>query len=201
MAYGDFTLSEIERKFGVKNQVVSLFDNLTLVKPSDFLKTILNDVKDLPVRTEKAKSESIVFPILLELRNRNQKYFTIYSGDNLNVDEANGLKGECDFILAKDTHSYDLNYPIIQVVGAKRNDIEVGVAQCAAQLLGARLFNEQKGVKLDVIYGCVTTGDDWLFMKLDKDIFIDNRKYYLSEIEELLAIFQQIIDFYKEQVY
>jgi hypothetical protein len=40
----------------------------------------------------------------------------------------------------------------------------VGVPQCAAQLLGAKLYNEKKGVKLDKIYGCVTTGNEWLFL-------------------------------------
>ncbi|MBC8110866.1 MAG: hypothetical protein H7Y04_07390 [Verrucomicrobia bacterium] len=198
MAYGDFSLADLEKKFGIENQLRSLFEHVEAIEPSHFLKEALQNARELPVRSEKAKSETIVFPILIELRNRNDKYFTIYSGDNLNADENQGLKGECDFILARDTGTFDINYPIIQIVEAKRNDLEVGVPQCAAQLVGARKFNENKGVMLENLYGCVTTGDEWLFMKLsNQELSIDTRKYYLVEIVTLLAVFQQIIDYYK----
>jgi hypothetical protein len=141
-----------------------------------------------------------VFPVLVELRNNNDKFFTIYSGDNLNADDEKGLKGECDFILAKETHSFSISYPIMQLVEAKRNDVELGVPQCAAQMVGAKVFNEKKGARLEKIYGCVTTGDEWLFMKLEEHLTIDTRKYYLVEIRELLAIFQNIIDYYKQTI-
>jgi hypothetical protein len=197
MAFTDFTLAALETQFGVKNQVASLFNHIDPVEASNFLIGILNAVKELPTRSEKAKSESFVFPILLELRNRNNNYFTIYSGDTFNGDDAQGLKGECDFILAKDTKSFDINTPIIQIVEAKKNDIDLGVPQCAAQLVGAKLFNEKRGVRIDVIYGTVTTGEDWLFMKLEKHLTIDTRKYYLRELSELLGALQNIINYYK----
>ena len=198
MAYGDFTLDEIEERFGIKNRVANLFTALTPMEPSNFLAEMFSNVRGLTLRSEKSKSEAIVFPLLLELRQRNDDFFTIYSGENLAADEARGLKGECDFILAKDVHSYSINYPILQVVEAKKNDLDLGVPQCAAQMVGAKVFNEKKGVRLDKIYGCVTTGDEWLFMKLEGDLYIDERKYYLNEINELLAVFQSIIDYYKE---
>lgn len=147
------------------------------------------------MRTEKAKSENIVFPILLELVRRNQKFFTIYSGENLNIDDQ--LKGECDFILAKDIGSFDLDYPIIQIVEAKRGEIELGVPQCAAQMVGAKRFNEKNGIQLERMYGCVTNGNDWLFIRLEGDLFIDRRVYFLNELNELRAVFQTIIDYYK----
>jgi co-chaperonin GroES (HSP10) len=65
-------------------------------------------------------------------------------------------------------------------------------------MIGAKLFNEKKGVNIPFIYGCVTTGDEWLFMKYENDILIDQKKYYLSELSDLLGIFQQIIGIYKE---
>jgi hypothetical protein len=198
MAYGDFTLKTIQEKFGVKNRVERIFDKFEPLEPSDWLKKSLEMASKMPIRTEKAKSEAIVMPILLELRERNQDYFTVYSGENLNADSANGLNGECDFILTKDTHTFDINIPIIQVVEAKKNDLEFGVPQCAAQMIGARVFNERYNTPLDYIYGCVTTGNDWLFLKLNKDLTIDSRIYYISELGELLAVFQNIIDYYKE---
>jgi hypothetical protein len=197
MAYSDFTLDDLERKFGIKNNKGKLFENISLIQPSQRLKEDLELAAELPLRSEKAKSESIVLPILIELRRRNNKYFTIYSGETLNGDELSGLKGECDFILAKDVNSYTMNYPIMQVVEAKKNDIEEGIKQCAAQLLGAKKFNENKGVQLEKLYGCATTGDDWVFLTLTHEVCVDARKYYLTDIEELLGIFQSIIDYYK----
>jgi hypothetical protein len=197
MAYSDFSLEDLESKFGIRNRLDELFDEVLPIKPSETLENALALARELPVRSEKAKSELIILPILLELRNINSKYFTIYSGDHLNVDE--NLKGECDFILAKDVNSFTINYPIIHIVEAKKSDIDEGIKQCAAQLLGAKIFNEKKDVHLDKLYGCSTTADDWQFLRLENDtVFVDKKKYYLGEIEELLGVFQIIIDYYKE---
>ncbi len=199
MAYTEFSLSDIAQKFNIGNKIKLLFTSVKPVNISDFLKKSLENASTLPIRSEKAKSEWIVAPILTELRNNNNNFFTIYSGDTLNGDEKSGLKGECDFILAKDIGTFDLNYPIIQIVEAKKNDIEIGIPQCAAQLVGAKFFNEAKGVILPKIYGCVTVGNEWIFMVLENNtIFIDTKIYYLNEIENILGVFQVIIDYYKE---
>ncbi len=201
MAYINFSLDELQQKFGIKNQIRSLFAPMTPIKLSEWLKTTFENAADLPTRTEKAKSESIIFPLLMELRNNNDKFFTIYSGDNLNVNEKEGLNGECDFILAKDIHTFNINYPILALVEAKNSDIAAGVPQCAAQMLGAKIFNEQKNTPLSVIYGCVTTGNDWKFLQLiDNQIIIDKRTYYFNEIEEILAVFQHIINIFREEL-
>ena len=195
MAYSDFkTLAELDKAFGMKSRRVELFGRLASLDFSESLQKALDIARELPVKSEKARSEVIVTPILLELRERNHKFFTIYSGDSMNVDEAKGLKGECDFVLAKEIGSFDIAAPILQMVEAKRQDMEAGIPQCAAQMLGGKMLNEQSGIKLDAIYGCVTTGDDWQFLKLENELQIDKRKYYLSELGELLAVFQHILD-------
>lgn len=120
MAYTDFTLKDIELKFGIRNQLESLFPKFAPLRPSDWLQTTLAKSAHVRIRTEKAKSEAIVFPILLELVERNPDFLTIYSGDMLIADESKGLKGECDFIITKDSKSFDINAPIIQIVEAKK---------------------------------------------------------------------------------
>jgi hypothetical protein len=197
MTYSDYTLNSIATQFGIGNQRKKLFATVTpITNISERLQYNLQLLEEMTVRSEKAKSELIIMPILLEMRQLNNKFFTIYSGDTLYVDE--NLKGECDFIIAKDTGSFDINYPIIQVVEAKKNDVEVGIPQCAAQMIGAKKYNEKNGIATVLpLYGCVTTGDDWLFMCLEDKLYIDNRKYYLGNLPELLGVFQQIIDLYK----
>ncbi len=199
MAYTDFTLESIRETFGITNKSQPLFSPLPPLPLSADLQKALARARTLRLRSEKAKSEWIVAPVLTEIRDLTNDFFTIYSGENLPADEAAGLKGECDFILAKDTGTFDIDYPILSVVEAKRNDLDIGIPQCAAQLIGARIFNEKKGVIIPTLYGCVTTGDDWVFMRLTgQELTIDNRKYYLVEIGELLALFVKLIDEFRD---
>ncbi len=198
MAYSDFTLDDLENKFGIKNKLGHIQFDIQPMQPSELLERDLRIAKSQSITSEKAKSEWIVVPILKELLEYNENFFKVYSGDNLNASPEKGLKGECDFILTKNVGTYNINYPIIHIVEAKRGELELGVPQCAAQLLGAHTFNKNKGVDIDKIYGCVTNGDSWLFMKLENDlIYIDQKNYYLGNLPELLGTFQAIIDYYK----
>ncbi len=201
MPYSEFTMQRLRKDFGITSKILTLFETFKPEKPSEWLQSSLELASEVNIKTEKAKSEAIVFPILLELKRKNKEFLTLYSGDSLNVDINKGLNGECDFILSKDIQSFEINYPIMQVVEAKNHDIQSGVPQCAAQMLGAKIYNQQNDVDINTVYGCVTTGDDWLFMKLENDVlYIDKRKYYLIELEELLSIFQYIINYYKEEL-
>ena len=197
MAYTDFTLSDLDEKFGVKNERKQLQFFSKPVIPTERLQIELEESTEMPIKSEKARSEWIVVPILKELRTRNSKFFTIYSGDTLVGDKEAGLQGECDFILSKDTKSYEISIPIFQIVEAKRNDLDEGIKQCCAQLVGARKYNERKGIITEKLYGCTTTGDVWQFIEYSDKLYIDDKKYYLGEISELLGVFQSIIDYYK----
>lgn len=198
MSYSNFTFKKLKTEFGISNQVIQLFNDIKPIKISEKLTEDLAIATTLPVRSEKAKSELIVMPILLDLMKRNEQFFTIYSGDTLNADKDAGLTGECDFILGKNTGMFDINTPIITILEAKKNDIELGIPQCAAQILGARIYNKEYDNEIKTIYGCVTNADTWVFLKLEKDtIYIDKQKYYLSEIERLMGVLQEIINQYK----
>ncbi|PIY08037.1 MAG: hypothetical protein COZ18_14390 [Flexibacter sp. CG_4_10_14_3_um_filter_32_15] len=197
MAYSDFTLYDLEEKFGINHERKTLQFDILPFEVSERLKTDLAESTEMPIKSEKARSEWIVVPILKELRRRNDKFFTIYSGDTLVGEKETGLQGECDFILSKDTKSYEISVPIFQIVEAKRNDLDEGIKQCSAQLVGAKKFNERKGTITEKLYGCTTTGDVWQFIEYSDKLYIDDKKYYLSEINELLGIFQSIIDYYK----
>ena len=198
MAYSSFSLRDITKTFGVPVRYHTLFPSLPSIAPSEKLQAALHLIEGLPSRSEKFKSEAIVFPIILEVWERNRSMFTFYSGDTLTADPEQGLSGECDFIFAKDTGSLVISTPAVQLVEVKKDGIESWLGQCAAQMLGAKIYNENNGTPLETIYGCVTTGDDWLFLCLTgKEIFVDTRKYYLGQIGELLAAFQHILDYYK----
>ncbi len=208
MAYTDFTLADLEVKFGLTTQIKPLFPATQPIAPSENLERALQRAEKLRLRTEKAKSEWVVVPVLNELLDRNGDFFTVYSGESLNADSEKGLNGDgwpapadrlpCDFLLAKETGSIDISFPIIQIVEAKKNDTDIGIPQCAAQLIGATFFNNRKGVVLQKLFGCVTPGREWVFMCLEDSVLtLDTRTYYLIEIAEVIAVFQHIMDYYK----
>jgi hypothetical protein len=196
MIYSDFTIFDLRRKFGIKDTKKELFGIIEPVSASKWLQHALILQQKLPINSEKAKSEFIIAPILTDIWEQSGERFSIHSGINLDADTEQGLNGECDFILSADAEkSYFLKSPIFTIVEAKRDDFLGGVPQCAAQMLGATYFNNLDGKELDAIYGCVTDGTEWLFLKLEnKMLMIDDKTYFTKDLEILLGVFKIIIN-------
>lgn len=214
MAYSDFTLETVLETFDLLEVNQSLFSQVLPLPISDWLRETLAIGQDFGLRsgTEKARSEFIVVPILLELERRNPHQFAIYSGKSMDVDKDRGLNGECDFILSRGVASRVIQTPIFSLVEAKKQDINLGLGQCVAQMLGAHLLNQRKGHSLNSVFGCVTTGELWQFLKLEiapsatpsatqnhspQQIVIDSRPFSLgNELEKILGVLQFILDSY-----
>ncbi|MEO0043940.1 MAG: hypothetical protein RL329_3388 [Bacteroidota bacterium] len=198
MPYSDVSFADLQTHLGIDNQQRTLFGQIASVAPSAWLQQTLHKARLLPIRSEKARSEAFVFPILTEMTERNNYEIIFYSGERLNAEKKYRLVGECDFIISKNIGRYTINVPIFALLEAKKNDFDEGIPQCAAQMVGARIFNQKMKQNVDTIYGCVTTADQWLFMKLEGDVvYIDTQKYPIQQLETLLGILQYIIDQYK----
>jgi len=194
MAYSDFTLDQVVKLLGVTVQRVDLFPALTPLPVSEWLSETLARGIELAFFSEKARSEFIVSPVLLETRGLSHNSFTIYSGQRLDVAPEKGLVGECDFILGASPTIPMLQSPLVTIVEAKKNDIEAGLGQCVAQMGGARIFNERAGSDVGPIFGCVTTGENWQFLRLDESVVsIDRTRYYIDKLGLLLAVWQAVI--------
>ncbi len=201
MSYKNISLNDLKSKFQLIETRATLFPDVKPIEISPFLKSILEETLKLPKRSEKARSEQIILPILLEMKKRNHDYFTIYSGEILNADRKQGLIGECDFILAKNINSISMDYPLFCLIEAKKHDVEAGIAQCVAQMLGARIYNQKQGHDINTIYGCVTNADNWQFLKLENNIIIaDQQYYYFDNLATILGVLQEIIGFYKQML-
>jgi hypothetical protein len=196
MSYSAFKFSDLRQKFGIQEERGILFETIKPVQPTDWLKKTLNINSRMPMLSEKSKSELIVSPILVDIWEQNKECFTIFSGVSLDVDTDKGLNGECDFIFCSEPRKvFMLTSPIFTIVEAKNDIIAGGIPQCIAQMLGAKIFNEKEGKPISCIYGCVTTGKDWQFLKLTNNIVtIHEEEHYLTKLEELLGFLQCIID-------
>ncbi|MBW4505733.1 MAG: hypothetical protein KME64_04385 [Scytonematopsis contorta HA4267-MV1] len=134
----------------------------------------------------------IITPILLEVRRKANYEISLFSGSDFNVDAERGLNGFCDFIISRSKEQLIINAPVIIIVEAKNENIKGGLGQCAAAMLAAQLFNQQEENEIKTIYGAVTTGDIWKFMKLEEsNLFIDLNNYYIREISKILGVLYQ----------
>ena len=95
--------------------------------------------------SEKARSESIVMPILGEAKRRSGITANILSGVTFDVDREKGLNGFCDFLIARSAEIYYVQAPVVAVVEAKKEDMIPGLGQCAAEMVAIRQFNEAEG--------------------------------------------------------
>ena len=192
MAYSDFTLSEIIQKFELTlNEVSGLFGDVLEEESSDLLTTILKENVDLAVsiNTEKARSEMIISPILLEVRRKLNNEISLFSGVDFNVDNQQGLNGFCDFLISLSKEQLFVRAPVITLVESKNENLKSGLAQCIAEMLAAQLFNEQKQNAIKIIYGAVTIGTIWQFLKLeDKVVSLDLTEYYIKDVKKILGI-------------
>jgi hypothetical protein len=172
-----------------------LFQDFELVAPSEWLKESLKIAQLMPLTNEKTKAERVVSPILLEIIKSYADRVTFFSGENLDVDSTKDLSEECDFFFALQPPKPYIEAPIISIAESKDEDMEWGVAQCAAQIYGAKLFNEMEGKEIPFIYGCATDGVEWQFMRFENNIYeIDNRIY--TDLKEILGVWHYIIQLY-----
>ncbi len=194
MAFSDFTLESVQSILGVTTQQGELFPSLQAMEVPAWLRETLALRTPLALISEKARSEFIVVPILLSCRALHADRLALFSGQRLDVDPEKGLIGECDFILSLGPSVPPLRAPIITIVEAKKNDIEMGLAQCIAQMIAARQLNEQAGLKGLRLHGCVTTGEVWQFLRLEgSTAVIDGERFYLGNVGSILAALQSIV--------
>ena len=196
MGYSNYKkIKTVSKKFKIDVRMERLFENIKRVEPSSWLKESLQFAEMMPLTNEKSKSERIVSPILLEVVKSYSTQITLFSGENIDIQPENDLSGECDFFFGLHPPKPFIDTPIISLTEAKDEDMELGIGQCAAQMYGARLFNEADGKNIPVIYGCVTNGLEWQFLKLYNNCFYVDKKVY-TDLSELLGVWHTILTFY-----
>lgn len=193
MTYSDFSLQTVLETFNLHGKQERLFENVVPVGVPQWLQDMLERGRAF-AHSEKARSEFLVAPILLCVREQSGGVIAIFSGQRMDVAPDKGLSGECDFIIAKTSPFPVLRSPILTIVEAKKHDVEAGWGQCAAQLIGAQLFNQNKQGSIATLFGCVTTGETWHFLKLEDDtLVLDSDYYYIANLDVILGVFQAIL--------
>lgn len=197
MAYSNFTLPAARAAFQLKEvDIAGLFSDIEPVTPSELLTSIL--ARKIPlataIGTEKAKSEMIVADVLVELREQLDHRISLFSGIDFNVDDELGLTGVCDFVISLSPVQFDLEAPIIVLVEAKNDNLEIGLGQCVAEMVAAQHFNVEQGNEIPRIYGATTSGVLWRFLKLEgQELQIDMLPYQIERCDKVLGILSSMV--------
>lgn len=197
MPYSDFTLRRIKQDFNLTIvEQATFLPPIQPQPPSAFLSTFLD--KHLPLalalNTEKARSEMLICPILLEIKDIFQQQISLFSGNDFTVDPSIGLSGLCDFLISRSSEQLFIEAPAVVVVEAKREDLNAGLGQCVAEMIAAQRFNEKNNSSVPIIYGTVTTGDRWKFLKLKgQTVTIGLLEYTVPPVEQILGILVSLV--------
>lgn len=194
MPYSQFTtIAKAKLAFNLVVQESDRFlPALPPITPSSILDGMLKD--SLPIvaisGSEKARSEGIIYPVLLEVRRILDRKISLFSGEDFTIEEAVGLNGVCDFLLTRSPEVLEIEAPAVVIVEAKKTDLKNGLGQCIAEMVAARRFNEIHEENIPIIYGSVTNGVQWQFLKLETNVVtIDLNVYPLPPVEQILSFF------------
>jgi len=191
MAYSQFTIEKVKQDFHLTTvEGVRFFPNsLEPIVPSTRLQGILEDLPwAIAVDTEKARSEVIINPVLLEVRRILERQISVFSGEEFNIDVSVGLNGVCDFLISRSPEQLTVEAPTIVIVEAKKSDLKSGLGQCIAEMVAAQRFNQAKEQPIAAVYGCVSSGTQWRFLKLEgQTVTIDLVDYPLPPLEQILS--------------
>ena len=192
MPYSQFSVEQIKTTFGITlTRTIDLFADIAETEPSNFLKETLqfNLPLALEINSEKARSELIVAPILVEIKKLLPERMSLFSGREFNVDPARGLSGYCDFLISRSPEQLVIESPVIALVEAKNDNIQSGLGQCMAETIAAQIFNQRQENDIQTIYGVVTTGSIWKFFKLEGTaIEIDTSEYFINNVAKIIGI-------------
>jgi hypothetical protein len=198
MSYKDFSWKKAKKDFNLTTVEGERFlPETPLVNASPELDYLLaqNIPWAIAVGNEKARSEAIINPVLLESRRILKNQISVFSGEEFNVDPSVGLNGYCDFLIARSNDQLTIEAPAIVLIESKKEDLKKGMGQCLASMVAAQRFNEENGAPVKTIYGSVSSGTTWRFMKLEEQtVTVDFTDYPLPPTNVVLGMLIWMIE-------
>ncbi|MCI0464636.1 MAG: hypothetical protein L0Z62_47530 [Gemmataceae bacterium] len=196
MAFRDFGFPDVQQSLGLTLAEADLFSAVAALElAAEFVERMRAGIDlALAVNTEKARSEFIIAPVLLELRRMLKGRFGLFSGVEFDVDAARGLNGYCDFILTRSPLQSVLTAPVVAIVEAKNDNLRTGLGQCIAAMVASQEFNARAATPIGSVFGVVTTGGAWKFLRLTGvTLTLDLHEYFVAELSRIMGILAHIL--------
>lgn len=192
MADDDPSLDALARRFGLDiREQASLYAHVAPVAVSERLReTLPQDVLlATAMRTEKARSELLTAPLLMEVRRQAPPPVSLFSGVGLESRLDDDTPDAPDFLFSLSPLQLIVEAPIVAVVESHQDHTEDALAPCLTKMLAARAFNARRGVALATMHGVLTTGLAWRFLRLtDGAVTLDEREYPIAQVTHIAGI-------------
>jgi hypothetical protein len=188
-SFSQISSSDLEQLFGIRTIREKFIPAVDPIQAPSWLAHIIETQKGnlAMLRNEKAISEVIIAPVLMAVQQLFADKITVFSGEAIATDE---LSGVCDFLITKDPQAYEPKGGYFILVEAKKNDLFSGITQCVAEMYAAQILNKNN----ETVYGCVSTGFEWLFIKLENKVATMHADILtISEVPRILGVFGWII--------
>jgi hypothetical protein len=197
MAFSDFTYPSVLRELGLTlGPSVNRFGTTAPVSPGPALTAALPFGIELgaAAHTEFSRAVWMVGPVLADVWSRYGGSVCLIGGAEFAADPPAGLNGWCDFLICRAPQQSVIFAPVLVVFEAERDSIPDGLGPCIAGMAGAQRFNARTSQPADPIYGCVTTGSLWRFLRLSGTVLtIDANEYALNQADRLVGIRTSIV--------
>ena len=77
---------------------------------------------------------------------------------------------------------------------AKNDNLRNGLGQCIAATYAAGLYNQNAGNSIPAVFGVVTTGSAWKFLRMEgSTVTLDLREYYIDNLAKILGVLKHIL--------
>lgn len=198
MSYSDFkTLAQAVQTFELAiHEQHQIIDSQPLA-PSPFLQQVFERELDwaIAVATEQSRREALTHNILLEVREHKQRRVSVFSGRDFTVESAAGLNGYCDYLVSLSPVQSVITAPVVIIAEAKKGDVDLGLGQCVAGMVGAQRFNQTHKQPLPKVYGAVTSGTVWKFLALEQQTLqLDLTEYAVPPVDTVLGLLVAITE-------
>jgi hypothetical protein len=194
LAFGSMTFPILAEKYGIRLATsIPLFEDCPPVEPTPILVANVRRGRRATLVNERARAYWLIAPVMAELDELRAGKIQALPETALAVEGTEGLTGIPDFVISAGNVRAKV-IPIVAIVEAKHEDIEGGLPVCLAELYAAHLVN---GKRPRMLHGCVTSGMEWKFVRLEADAGlarVDLDTYAIGDLPRLLGNFCRIVD-------
>ncbi len=200
MPFSDYkSISQVQKEYEIKYKEMNFIEQNGVELSKNFVSEFNFNLENLDAfSSEAARCELIILPILRESYKKYSQKFSLWIQKSISYNKS--LNGAPDYIVSKRSllGKTVLEFPLLIVAEAKKNDFEQGWGQCLAELVAAQKLN--KNVTFPV-YGIVTDGKYWEFGKLEDNIFTKNiRSFSIDDLPELFGVLEFIFNLVDKEV-
>jgi hypothetical protein len=178
------SVAQVQQAYGIKYREENFINGGRGEVAPAFIAELSFTLENLDAfSSEAARCELIMLPLLREVYKSYAASLSLWVQKAIAYNEA--LSGTPDYLVSRRSPlgKTVLEYPLLLVVEAKKNDFEQSWGQCLAELVAAQNLNQDW---VTPVYGVVTDSKYWEFGNLAEDIFTKNRVgFSVDDVAEL----------------